>query len=168
MSHYDTFPQPQQSQLQPHYQNIGSSSSAQQFQAPNVDNFNFQPPPMFGYMGNINNMAGPSSYQHEVAFTFNMFPSQPNWFHNPPHNIFGTSFTPPLSAYNPIPSIDCYRPTISSQRLDNASGDDDDKHDDNEVGQPPPPPSDPSTEHRLHERPRRQRRRPQCGTESHK
>jgi len=39
-----------------------------------------------------------------------------------------------------------------SQRLDNASGDDKDEHDDNEVGPPPPAPSDPSIEHRLHEK----------------
>jgi len=114
-------------------------------------------------------MAGPSLYQHEVASTFNMFPSQPNWFHSPPHNIFGTSSTPLLSIYNPMSSMDCYRPTMSSQRLDNASDDDDDdEHDDNEARPLPPPLFDPSTEHRLHERPRRQRQRPQCGTESHK
>jgi len=71
LSQYDTFSQPQKSQSQPHYQHIGSSSSAQQFQPPNVADFNFQPPSMFGYMGNINTMVGPSSYQHEVASTYN-------------------------------------------------------------------------------------------------
>ena len=42
-----TFPQPQRSQPQSHYQHIGSSFSAQQFQPPNVTNFNFQPPPIW-------------------------------------------------------------------------------------------------------------------------
>jgi len=110
-------------------------------------------------MSNINNMAGPYSYQ-QVVSTFNIFPSQPNWFHTSPHNIFGTSFTSPLSAYNPTPSMDCYRPTMSSQTFHNASGDDDDEHDDNEAALPPPPPSDPSTKHGVHEKPRRQQRRP--------
>jgi len=58
LSQYNMFPQPQQSQPQSNYQHIRSSSSAQQFQPPNVVDFNFQPPSMFRYMDNINNMVG--------------------------------------------------------------------------------------------------------------
>jgi len=89
-----------------------------------------------------------------------MFPSQPNWFHTPLYNIFGTSSNSSLSTYNPIQFMDCHRPTMSSQILDNASGDDDEEHDGNEVGPPPPPSSNPPTEHRAQRKPRRQHRRP--------
>jgi len=40
-----------------------------------------------------------------------------------------------------MPSMDCYRPTMSSQTFHNTSGDDDDddEHNDNEAGLPSPP-----------------------------
>jgi len=57
---------------------------------------------------------------------------------------------------------------MSSQILDNASGYDDEEHDGNEVGPPPLPPSNPPTEHKAQRRPRKQHRRPQCDTKSHK
>jgi len=41
-------------------------------------------------------------------------------------------------------------------------------NDDNEVGSPPSSPFNPSTKHKVYGRSRRQQRRPQCGTESHK
>jgi len=96
-----------------------------------------------------------------------MFPSQMLGF-SPPSNIFGTSsFTPP-SAFHPSSSSQYYRPKMPVPEPQNDDDDDDDDEDndnddddEDDDPHPIPPPS-------HHTRPRRQRKRPHCGTSSHK
>jgi len=78
-------------------------------------------------------------------------PSPSGTFFTPP-NIFGISAFTPLSAYNPTSSMH-YRPTMPSPASHNEANNNDDEH---VVDDP------------LPQRPRRQIRKPHCGSSSHK
>ncbi|XP_068492340.1 protein MAIN-LIKE 1-like [Phaseolus vulgaris] len=102
---------------------------------------------------------------HQPPFNYSTSPSQQQFFVGP-SNPFATSTMIPPSAYNPMSSMQYYRPIMPSQVSENQNDDNEVEGTDDDIP-PPPPPTLPS-EQQPQQRPRRQRRGPPCGTASHK
>ena len=78
---------------------------------------------------------------HQPPFNYSTFPSQQQLFVGP-SNPFATSTMTPQSAYNPMSSMQYYRPTMPSQVSANQSDDNEIEGTDDDI--PPPPPFYPS------------------------
>jgi len=85
-----------------------------------------------------------------------MFPQQLDTFYGPTQNVFATSSSTPLFAY-PTSFEQYYRPTMLPQMVEDINQRQ--QHEDNDDDDPI---------QSLQIRPRRQRTRPPCGTDSHR
>ncbi|QCD97318.1 hypothetical protein DEO72_LG6g2028 [Vigna unguiculata] len=149
---------PQEStQPPPHtpYQHVGSSSYVQQPQYRSFGQPGFQPLPFPPYLDASQPMSSHTPFQ-QVPYTYNMFPQQPDTFSGPTQNVFATSSSTPPSAY-PTSFQQYYRPIMPPQMVEDINQRQ--QHEDNDD-------DDPVQSPQL--RPRRHRRRPPCGTGSHR